>query len=328
MNERFLFTAALAITLGLLIPNTVAGQTLKTPWGDPDLGGTWSNATTTPLERPAELAGKEFLTDEEVARRDTEVAQTRSTDRAPRAGDPGTYNEFWWERGRTVASKRTALITDPPDGRLPTLTAAARAKVDSAEARRIAAARRGQISPDGPEDMDLNDRCILGPTAGPPLTSAAYNNNFQIFQTPQYVAIFAEYMHQVRIIPLDRRPHVPSALRQWMGDSRGHWEGKTLVVETTNFNEKTDGNLPGGTYSGSTEHQRLIERFTRVDQQMIDYRFTLDDPTKYTRSWSAAIPLTKMDAKLYEYACHEGNYGLHNILAGSVKDRAAANASR
>ena len=209
----------------------------RTADGQPDLEGVWSNATITPLERPAELAGKAFFTKAEATAYEEKVVANANVDR--RRSDIPTdvalaYNEAWWDRGtKVVKTLRTSLIVDPADGKLPALTA-------DGERRAAALAEQARLHPaDGPENRRLTERCILWPTAGPPMLPSAYNNNYQIFQAPGYVAIVVEMIHDVRIIPLDNRPHLPSNVRQWLGDSRGHWEGNTLVVETTNFTDKT-----------------------------------------------------------------------------------------
>jgi hypothetical protein len=287
---------------------TAGGETAhRTPWGDPDLQGLWNNATTTPLQRPEELAGKEFFTDEEVADRDARVGETRNTDRSPRTGDPGTYNEFWWERGQTVANNRTSLIVEPADGRLPSLTPDGQRRADAR-----AATRRSRGEFDSFEDRPLAERCII--YRGVPAFPTGYNNNYHIVQTPGYVTILQEHIHEVRIIPLDGRPHVAPGVLQWLGDSRGHWEGDTLVVETTNFNDKAlirgfNGKL------GDTLH--VEERFTRVNGDLIDYRFAVTDDTIWIQPWSGSLPMTKLEGLMYEYACHEGNYALGNVLGGA-----------
>jgi hypothetical protein len=278
----------------------------RTPWGDPDLQGIWNNSTTTPLERPASAKGKEFLTARETAERDEHAE--RSADDAPAAGDPGTYNGFWFDRGKSLT--RTSLIVDPPDGRLPPYTADAQKRLASrAESRR----RQGPEPADGPEDRNLAERCI---TRGAPKLPGGYNNNFQIVQTPQYVAILQEMIHEVRIIPLDKRPHINSRVRLWLGDSRALWDGNTLVVDTTNYDERiVDNSFNCCRGAGANLH--VIERFTRVDANTIDFRYTVDDPTTWTKSWTAVVPMTRSDEPIYEYACHEGNYGLAGILRGA-----------
>jgi hypothetical protein len=280
----------------------------RTPWGDPDLQGTWSNATTTPLQRPAHYAGREFLTAAERAAQDKETAV--ATDRRAAPGTPedvnGAYNAFWWERG--WSDGRTSLIYDPPDGRIPALTADGERR--QAEQRRRNPPNTGPLGSgpyNGPEDVDLYVRCII--RAPLPRVPTGYDNNYQIVQSPGFVSILQEQMHETRVIPLDGRPHLDQSVRQWLGDSRGHWEGETLVVETTNFSDQA-------LFEGSTKNMRLVERWTRAADDRIDYRFTVEDPATWTRPWSAAIPWVKTGL-LYEYACHEDNYGLYDILAGA-----------
>ena len=313
----------------LFTPASTAGQgteqnlaPLRTAWGDPDLQGVWNNATTTPLQRPPELAGKDTLTDEEVAQRDVEFAETRSLDRrddeAPGLGtEPGgrlteadvsrAYNEFWVERGQTIANNRTSIIVDPDDGRLPPLTPDGLRRT---EAR--AEFRRGRGPSDSWEDRRLAERCLI--YRGIPAMPTLYNNNYQIAQTPKYVAIFQEHIHEVRVIPIDGRSHLDAGVRQWLGDSRGHWEGRTLVVETTNFHDKA---LIRGFNGDLGESLRVVERFTRVSANSIDYQFTVIDPTTWTRPWSGSLPMTRTEGLVYEYACHEGNRGMLNLLAGA-----------
>ncbi|MEO8048898.1 MAG: hypothetical protein ABI833_00665 [Acidobacteriota bacterium] len=280
----------------------------RTADGQPDLGGVWTNATITPLERPADLAGKVFFAPSEVAAYEKQVVENANVDR--RRSDITTdvglaYNEAWWDRGtHIVKTLRTSLIVDPADGKLPPLTA-------DGERRAAAVAEQRRLHPaDGPENRALTERCILWPTAGPPMMPSAYNNNYQIFQGPGYVAIEVEMIHDVRIIPLDARPHLPSNVRQWLGDSRGHWEGNTLIVETTNFTHKTR-------FRGSSENLRLTERFTRTDPDTILYEYTVNDPATWTKPWTVQVTMAKSDSQLYEYACHEGNYGMTGILTGA-----------
>jgi hypothetical protein len=280
-----------------------------TPWGDPDLQGSWSNATTTPLERPAKYAGREFLTKEEMAAQDKQTAI--ATDKRDTHGTPedvnGAYNGFWWERG--WSDGRTSLIYDPPDGRIPPMTPAGQER-KAEQARRNQTNEGGELGAGpfyGPEDFELYTRCII--RAALPRVPTGYDNNYEIVQTPGSVAILQEQMHETRIIPLDGRAHLDSGVRQWLGDSRGHWEGNTLVVETTNFSDQA-------TFEGSTKNMRLVERWTRVAPDRLDYRFTVEDPATWSRPWSAAIAWNKT-GNLYEYACHEDNYGLYGILAGA-----------
>jgi hypothetical protein len=287
----------------------------RTPWGDPDLQGSWSNATTTPLQRPAKYGDREFLTKEERARQDKETSI--GTDKRAAAGSAedvnDAYNQFWWERG--WSDGRTSLIYDPPDGRIPALTPEAQKRL-GAHPRAPQGAERGDVAYNGPEDTDLYTRCIV--RAALPRVPTGYDNNYQIVQAPGYVAILQEQMHETRIIPLDGRPHLDSSVGQWLGDSRGHWEGETLIVETTNFSGQA-------TFEGATKDMTLVERWTRVADGRIDYRFTVSDPATWTKPWSAAIAWTKT-GMLYEYACHEDNYGLYDILAGArAQEKRAAN---
>jgi hypothetical protein len=289
----------------------------RTPDGLPDLQGIWSFATITPLERPSDLAGKQVLTDEEAATLEERAAQGR-VDRPPRAGNTGTYNQFWADRGTKVdQTKRTSLIVDPPDGRVPPMTPAGEKRAD---ARREAMRRPAH----GPEDRDLYERCLLGFNAGPPMFPSGYNNNFQLVQARDFVVILNEMVHDARVVPLDRRPHLPKSIRQWRGDSRGHWEGETLVVDTVNFTKEGTGTHPSFLQVTTDENLHLVERFTRVDADTLLYEFTIDDPTIWTRPWSAAVTMTKALGQMYEYACHEGNYGLENILRGARADDKAA----
>jgi len=287
----------------------------RTPWGDPDLQGSWSNATTTPLERPAKYGGREFLT---AAERDAIDTQTAiATDKREKRGTvedvEGAYNGAWWERGR--ADGRTSLIYDPPDGRIPALTPQAQKRREEA-ARLDASAENyaGQGSYSGPEDLEPYTRCII--RAPLPRISTGYNNNYQIVQSPGMVAIYQEQIHETRVIPLHGPAHLNRSVDQWLGDSRGHWEGDTLVVETTNFSDQA-------TFQGATKNMVLVERWTRASGDHIDYSFTVTDPETWTRPWSAKITWYKT-GPLYEYACHEDNYGLYGILAGArAKEKAA-----
>ena len=280
--------------------------TPRTPWGDPDLQGVWSYATLTPLERPASVGGREFFTPEEAAKLDA----ASQVEAPPPPGDPGTYNAVWWDRGKIASNLRTSLIVDPPDGKLP-LTSEAR--------QRIAA--KAEYARAHPADWWLDrsawDRCIT--YHGVPPISTGYNNTYQIFQIPGYVVILVENIHDVRVIPLDGRPRLGDNIRQWNGDSRGRWEGKTLVVETTNYSDRTQLRFP------SSANTHAIERFTRVADEVIDYQFTINDPTMYTRPWTAVRPMTRLaDYRIYEYACHEGNYAMSGILAGARAAEKAA----
>jgi len=285
----------------------------RTPDGHPDLQGTWDFRTLTPLERPGDLAGKQVLTDEEASALEQRAAQNR-VDRAPRAGDPGTYNQFWFDFGTTVTdSKRTSLIVNPADGRLPPLTPPAEKRAaDRAETTRRPAG--------GPEDRTLWERCLLGFNSGPPMMPSGYNNNVQLVQTSEYVVILNEMVHDARIIPLGPRPH--GAVRQWMGDSRGRWEGDTLVIESVNFTSHGTGTI--GLRASADENLRLVERFTLTAADTLLYEFTVDDPTVWAGPWTAAVPMKKTADHIYEYACHEGNHGMVGILTGARADEKAA----
>ncbi len=319
MNGRCLTTWFTAIVAVLLVPADIAGQTQgaavdswtpsRTAWDDPDLQGDWSFATITPLERPGEYAGRERLTDEEVVALNQD-ALTRG-DQQPPPGDPGAYNAFWFDRGESTG--RTSLIVDPPDGRIPY----------TAEGRQRRDTRRDLLNRPayGPEDRSPGERCVHHTKAGPPHSAGGYNNHLRLLQTPGYVVIWTEQIHDARIIPMDGRPPIAGNMRQWMGDSRGYWEGDTLVVETTNFNGKA-------AYQGSAERLHLVERFTRVDADTLDYAYTVEDPSSYTRPWTASIAMKPVDGELYEFACHEGNYGMLGILSGARADEQAAATSR
>jgi hypothetical protein len=252
------------------------------------------------LERPSELAGKQILTAEEAAAFEKQTLKER-------AATLSTGDREWWDSGsKVMKARRTSLIVDPSDGRVPALTPEARKR---AAAR--ADARRGHGPADSWEDRSLSERCIWFGSAGPPMLPGPYNNNVQLVQTRDYVAILNEMIHDLRIIPMDGRPRAGDSIHQWMGDSRGHWEGSTLVVETIHFTDERN-------FRGSGEQLRLVERFTRVDRDTIDYQFTASDPTTWARPWTAAFPLTKSQEPLYEFACHEGNYlSMAGTLSGA-----------
>ena len=342
MSHRCSATVGAAIAAVTLMPVFAAAQSAnttlpRTPWGDPDLQAVWDYRTLTPLQRPEELGDKAFLTEEEAANLEQETVDRneRLLNRAPEKtaaadnvdrredGTPGFYNNFWLDRGTThVGTRRTSLVVDPPDGRLPSLTAAAQRRADSKEAQRIADVRRGRRPAATYADLDAGDRCIQHAKAGPPISTGGYNNNVQLFQTPDHVAILNEQNHDVRIVPLDRRPHVGSQIQQWMGDSRGHWDGDTLVVETIHFNGKHDQIARPLLSTG--EHLSLVERFTRTDPDTLLYEYTVTDPTIWVQPWTAHHPMKKNPDLIYEFACHEGNYGLTGILAGSRAEEAAA----
>jgi hypothetical protein len=340
MSSRTIAVCCGVIAAVALSSRPAAAQSTSaasTPWGDPDLQGVWDYRTVTPLQRPEAQADKAFLTEEEAASLERDnvdrnqrlltrgAERTAADDQVDRRGDgtPGFYNNFWLDRGTTaVGTRRTSLIVDPPDGRLPRLRAEAQRRADSPEASRIAATRQGALPAESWTDLDAGDRCIQHAKAGPPISVGGYNNNVQIFQTPGSVALLNEQNHDVRIIPLDGRPHVGSQILQWMGDSRGHWEGETLVVETTHFNGKHD--QIGRPLLSTGENLSLIERFTRTDSQTLTYEFTVTDPTIWVSPWTAQLPMKRNPDLIFEFACHEGNYGLYNIMAGSRTEELAA----
>ena len=283
----------------------------RLPWGHPDLEGTWTNATLTQLQRPAELGTKTHFTPEEAAAFARQRIEQTNADRPARPGDVGAYNDAFFERGSGgVKSRRTSLVIDPPDGRIPPLTPEAQRKVEARQQREAASPA------DGPEDRWLTERCILfGATV--PMLPEPYNNNYAIIQTPDYVIIRVEMNHDTRVIPLAGAPHLPSSMQQWIGDSRGRWDGTTLVVETRNlkFNEKSRFGV--GYLNGlSDENLRVVERFTRTDPDTITYQATIEDRTVFTRPWTVELSLDRTRGPLYEVACHEGNYGMFNILSG------------
>ena len=286
---------ALAAQSGLTPTET--GKTWRTSWGDPDLQGSWSNATTTPLQRPAKFGTREFLTPEERVEADKPKRDVNRGERGATAEADldGSYNQFW--REDALSDGRTSLVYDPPDGQIPMTPAG--------EKRRAAFARTSGV--DSWEDRSLFDRCILRNSV--PRLPSQYNNNYEIVQSPGYVAILQEQIHDTRLIPLDGRPHLDPSVRQWFGDARGRWEGNTLVVETTNFSDRTD-------FEGAGPNMQVIERWTRLADERIDYRFTVEDATAWTRPWSGALAWNKV-GPLFEYACHEGNYSLYNILEGA-----------
>jgi hypothetical protein len=293
---------------------------LRTPDGKPDLQGTWSFATVTPLERPANLANKEFFTEKEAADYEKEVVERNNKDRrdGPAESDVSrAYNDFWWDSGtKVVKTRRTSLVIDPSNGRIPPMTTSGRQR----QAERNSANRGHEF--DGPENRPLPERCLILQGAGPPITPTAYNNNVQIVQGSGYVAMLVEMGHEARIIPTDGRTHLPGDVRQWKGDSRGHWEGDTLVVETTNFSDKSP-------FRGSSRNMKLTERFRRQDADTLIYKFTIDDPETWERPWTVEIPVSKSKGQLFEYACHEGNYGMFGALAGArAEEKAAAEQAR
>ena len=349
MRRRFLASVGvLTVTIAIvsLMPVAVAGQAPtpakakttaaakaytppRTADGHPDLQGLWDFRNVIPLERPSQYASKEFLTDQEAAEFERSAAERLDMDRrdddptrtpavvngAPATADVArAYNEFWYDYGKKfVGSKRSSLIVDPPDGRIPPLTPAAKKRADEYEDRRARAAS-------GPEDLRIGERCIMGFNAGPPILPGAYNNNLQLFQTRDNVVILTEMVHNARIVALDGRPHV--SVRQWSGSSRGHWEGDTLVVETKGFYQTTS-------FLNSSPNMHLVEKFSRTGPDILLYEFTVTDPTTWTKPFTAQIPMRRSDETLFEYACHEGNYGIKGILSGArAVEKAAAGAAK
>jgi hypothetical protein len=285
----------------------------RTPWGDPDFQGYWTSTTDIPLERPKELGAKEFYTPEELAQKQKKEEDDAAKRLEGRQTEPGTQADVHYDlaqfgldrsQSKIATSLRTSLITGP-DGRIPPMLPEAQKR----NAERNAYQRAHQW--DGPEGRPLAERCILWPNEGPPMMPVGYNGNLEFAQSPGYIAITQEMIHDTRIIPIGgNHPHLPSTVHQWMGDSRGHWEGDTLVVETTNFTAKT-------AFRGSTEDLKVVERFTRTGPDTIKYEFTVSDPKTWDKPWGADIPMSKIEGPIYEYACQEGNYGMANNLSGA-----------
>jgi hypothetical protein len=319
-------TMRVAVVVALALTGSVAAQPrraktgwtpARTPDGQPDLQGIWTNATLTPFERPASLRDKAFLSEAEAAAIEQQAAQRRDDEPAPRTGDVGSYNQVWFDSGeRVVSTRRTSLVIDPPDGRVPLRPEAEAARDNNAAHER-----------DSYEFMSVWDRCITrGAPAG--MFPAGYNNAYQIVQTPGYVLIHYEMIHEARIVPIDGRPHLGADVRLWNGDPRGRWEGATLVVETTNYNDRgwIATQAAAGRIKGvpQTTLLHVTERFTLVSEDTIDYQATIDDPKMYTRPWTVSIPLHRDPGyRIYEYACHEGNRSVGNILrdARAIEER-------
>jgi len=288
----------------------------KTADGQPDISGFWSSNTYVPLERPNNVT-KEFYTPDEA-----EAAIKRAAERDAEQTEPGTtadvhydFTQFGLDRSQSVYSRslRTSLIVDPPTGKMPPVTAEGQKRAqDRAAARKAAGGQYDRV-----ENMPIGSRCIIMGGSGPPLMNAGYNSNYHIVQSKDSVMILTEMIHDVRIIPLDNRPAPPPSVRQWMGVSRGRWEGNTLVVETTNFNGKNP-------FRGASENLKVIERFTRDAPDRINYTFTIEDPSTWERPWTAEAPLTRTVGPIFEFACHESNYGVANILAGARADEKRA----
>lgn len=294
------------VLVTVLAPCLAGAQT--TPWGDPDLQGIWTNQTPVPLERPAALAGKPYFTAAEAAEVEKNALASVLKNVASEIATSGEFNEIWLEtgKGKVSRSRRTSLVADPPDGKIP-FTAEGRARWEATPHLTTERITGKRLASDRPQDRALQERCITADTMFVP--TPFYNNYHQIVQAPGYVVIVSEFMNEARVIPLDRRPRLGANIQQYLGDSRGWWEGRTLVVETTNFNDKRR-------FQGSTKDVRLIERFSRIDADTIIYRLTVTDPKTFSQPWTLENTLWRSDEPVFESACHEGNYGLASILAG------------
>ena len=322
MTDRVRATLTSVVLVGfasVALASAAAAQSeLRTPDGYPDLQGLWNFSTATPMQRPDDLAGRETLTAEEAAEWEQALAERR------RAGDSTSptaslearvsYEQaIWFEQGNSLERQRTSLIIDPPNGRIPAVRPDAEAR---GQLTRLLRGRHAH----GPEDRGVSERCLLGFNSGPPMTPSVYNNNMQLFQTADHVVILNEMVHSARIIPLDGRGPLPEGLRQWVGDSRGSWEGGTLVVVTANFLRET-------AFGGSSANLHLVERISRVDADTLRYEFTVSDPTTWAAPWTARVDMTRTDEPLYEYACHEGNYSMASSLSGARALEAAEGGS-
>jgi len=318
-------SAGLTLLSALATGQTSNWKAPRTPDGQPDLQGIWTNATLTPLQRPAELGDKQYFTEQEATAYERQRIEQNDVDRVE--GERGAadlarraYNNAWFERGTNVVkSRRTSLIVDPPDGKVPPFTSEAQKRNDAFRAQQA-------LHPsDGPEDRLLTERCVLFGAEGPPMLPEPYNSNYRIVQGRGYVVIMSEMNHTARVIPLDGRPHVAAGVFQWTGDSRGRWEGDTLVVETVNFKFNNQSRFGVGYLTGlSDQNLQVVERFTRTDPGVILYGATITDPTVYTRPWTVEISMTRREGPILEYACNEGNYGMSGILSGArAQERAA-----
>ncbi len=338
MTHRTMSLLLVAAVVAVLAPLPAVGQGQAEIWepprlgdGRPDLQGVWDFRTVTPLERPAQFGDRETLTEEEAAAVEAGAAVFQQfIDRPPPEGSVGAYNAFWLDFGTTVGEdRRSSLIVEPANGRLPALADGVATQVGSLDEDlpgeypwRV---RSAGLGADGPEDRGLAERCLLGFNAGPPMMPSAYNNNMQLFQNAGHVVILNEMVHDARVIPLDNSPHLSNDVRQWHGDSRGRWDGDTLVVETRNFSEKTASFDPSALQAlGTGTTLRLTERFTRLSEDTLLYEYTVDDPTTFTQPFTVALPMRQSQGLVYEYACHEGNYGMVNSLSGARAEEAAS----
>ena len=333
--------AVAAVVLAVCVASAgaqTAFEPPRLPDGKPDLQGVWDFRTLTPLQRPEDQADKAVLTAEEAAEVESQAAARTAeanapsevrTEPLPVGGDVGAYNSYWVDQGAAVVDdQRTSLIVDPPSGRLPALQPGVELDVlslgEDLPGTRPVRVRAAGIGADSYEDRGLSERCLLGFNSGPPIVPAGYNQNIQIFQTPDHVVILHEMVHDVRIVPLDDLDHLPDGVRQWMGSPRGYWDGDTLVVETRNFTDKTASFNPSvATAAGSGATLHLTERFRRVADDTVLYEYTVDDAATFTRPFTAALPM-KRGVAMFEYACHEGNDGLFNQLSGARVAEAAS----
>ncbi len=315
MSHRRVVLAALLIAASCATAQNKNAFALRTPDGQPDLQGDWTNLNNVPLERPKGLGAKEFYTKEEL----------EAIAKKPFQGDRAVLPEAHYDlsqfgldatQGKAAPNLRTSLIVGQ-EGTVPPLTPEAKQRLAAAATK-----NKGHEF-DGPENRPIGERCIVWPKEGPPMLSSSYNNDMQIVQAPGYVAILMEMIHDVRIIPIDGSPHPPANVRQWLGDSRGHWEGNTLVVDTTNFKQ-------GFSFHGSTSNIHVIERFTRSSDTAITYEFTVEDPATWTKPWTGQLQMAKIPGPVFEYACHEGNYGMANNLSGerALEAQAAAKGTK
>jgi len=341
MERRWTFLTTIAVlvmTTGTLVlmargqqggtGSARPGTVTRTPWGDPDLQGVWNYSVDMPLERPREFGSRAYLTEEEVAERErAQIQRRRGIDGGRSASGPGSaggnYNRFWTEFLR--ASRQTSMVIDPPDGTIPPLTPRAEQwytkQKETRKGVELDAPTPGgfveDLGPRGPFT-----RCILGFNSGPPMTPCCgQNENLQILQSPGYVVLYNEMIHSARVVPVDGRPHLPGGVRQWLGDSRGQWDMNTLVVTTTNFGdfvfEPGSRGAPRSSTRPNTGQFTLVERFTRTAGDTLLYQFTINDPAWYTAPWTAQLPMTKTAEQTFEYACHEGNHSMVNILRGA-----------
>ena len=339
MKYRALAASLLAIAVTALATHGVAGQAPaepaqakkpaqarkwtapRTPDGQPDLQGYWTNSTYVPLERPDKVT-KAFYTEQEFAAviKDAAAREAEQTEPGTIADVHYDFTQFGLDKSQSAFVKtdlRTSLITDPPSGKLPPVTTEGQKRA----ADRAAERRRMGATTDAVQNMPVGTRCLIMAGSGPPMMNAGYNNNYQIVQSPGYVMILVEMIHDARVIPIDNRAPLPENMRQWMGDSRGHWEGDTLVIETTNLNGKNP-------FRGSSENMRITERLSRTDADTLSYKFTVSDPATWAAPWTAEAPMTKSVGPIFEHACHEGNYGVMNTLAGArLEDKKAAEAA-